>query len=485
MKKHLGILPRHIPLKLSKLLGKGSVLEGPSELIAYECDGQTLNRALPGLAVLPESTEQVQAVVRLLADENIPFVSRGAGTGLAGGALASSNEVLILMTRMNKILNIDADNRVARVQAGVPNLEISKAVHEFGLHYAPDPSSQQTSTLGGNVATNAGGPHTLKYGVTTNHIRGLTMVMPDGEISHLGTWAEDSPGLDLRGLVVGSEGTLGIVTEAVIRLVPLPKEYRTFLSAFDSPDQAIRVVSKIIASGLMPAALEMMDQKIISALNKAFGMDFPEDAGAILLVELDGDPESVSGDAKAVQAIFEELGARSIRIAKNESERQNLWKARKRAFGAIGRLAPSYMTQDAVIPRSRLPEVLPKVYKVAQEHQLGVANIFHAGDGNLHPCLLFDERDPVQVENVWKASGEIQKICVEAGGTITGEHGIGTQKIPYLSLVFSDDDLSLMQDIRCVFNPKSLLNPGKVLPMNHGCAAEARAYHPKNMARTP
>jgi glycolate oxidase subunit GlcD len=354
-------------------------------------------------------------------------------------------------------------------QAGCVNVNLTKAVSGEGLHYAPDPSSQGACTVGGNVAENSGGPHTLKYGVTTNHITGLKMVLPDGEIMELGGEAEDTPGYDLVGFVVGSEGTLGIVTEVTVRLTPLPQSYRTLLAVFDTVDDCTQTVSDVIASGIMPGALEMIDQLILQAIEDAFHMGFPKDASAILIIELDGFEAGLDEDAARVRAICAKNHAREVRQAADAEERARLWVARKKGIGAAGRLAPSIVTQDGVIPRSKLPEVLREIAQIAREHGIRICNIFHAGDGNLHPCVLFDERDPEEVRRVVHAGEEILKLCVRVGGSITGEHGIGIEKISSMSLLFSDVDLAVMERLRGVFNQNDLCNPGKILPTSRSC----------------
>jgi glycolate oxidase len=455
--------------ELVAILGRQAVLTDDAELRAYDCDAYAPEKRYPDAVVLPVNTEQVSKIVRLCNRLAIPFTPRGAGTGLSGGATAIAGGVVIATTRLNKILEADTANRRMVAQAGCVNVYLSKAVKGEGLHYAPDPSSQGACTVGGNVAENSGGPHTLKYGVTTNHITGVTMVMPDGEIMTLGGKVEDAPGYDLVGLVVGSEGTMGIVTEVTIRLTPLPQSVRTLLAVFESADQATQTVSEIIAAGLLPAALEMVDTFIIKACEEAFHLGFPLDAEAVLIIELDGLEVGLDDEASRAKAIAERNGAREVRQAKTDLERALLWKARKQAFGALGRLGKSMVTHDGVIPRTRLPEVLREVRAIATRHGLEVGNVFHAGDGNLHPNLMFDERDPEQVRNVMHAGEEILQLCVDVGGSVTGEHGIGLEKAEAMAWMFSEADLALMEKIKRIFNKNELCNPGKIFPTAKRC----------------
>ena len=467
--------PPKIPLaaelerELVAIAGRDAVLTGEAELRAYDCDAYAPEKRYPDAVVLPQNTEQVAKIVTLCNRLSVPFVPRGAGTGLSGGAMAAAGGVVIATTRLNKILEIDVPNRRLTAQAGCVNVYLSKAVKADGLHYAPDPSSQGACTVGGNVAENSGGPHTLKYGVTTNHVTGLTLVLPSGEIVHLGGKAEEAPGYDLVGLIVGSEGTMGLVTEVIVRLTPLPPSIRTLLAIFERADQATQTVSDIIAAGVLPAALEIIDTFIIKACEEAFHLGFPMDAEAVLIIEVDGLEVGLDAEADRARAIAERNGAREVRQAKTELERALLWKARKQAFGALGRTGLSMVTHDGVIPRTRLPEVLREVRAIAARHGLEVGNVFHAGDGNLHPNLMFDERDPAQVKNVLHAGEEILKLCVGVGGSITGEHGIGVEKIDAMPWLFSDADLALMERIKHVFNTNELCNPGKIFPTAKRC----------------
>jgi glycolate oxidase len=455
--------------QLRRVCGPDAVLTGRDETLVYECDAFVIQKQFPDVVVLPTSTEQVAQVVRLCSEKGVPFLGRGAGTGLAGGALPLFGGVIIGLTRMKRILEVDLRNRRIRAEAGAVNISLTRAVAADGYQYAPDPSSQMACTIGGNVANNSGGPHTLKYGVTVNHVLGLTLVLPDGEVVRIGGEGEDRPGYDLAGIVTGSEGTFGIVTEVTARLVRQPQTVRTMLAVFESIEAATNTVSGIIAAGIIPAALEMMDRLIIKAVEEAFHFGFPLDAGACLIIELDGLEAGIDRQAEEVREICRRNAAREIRTAGSTAEREALWKARKRAFGAVGRLAPSNVTQDGVIPRTKLPQVLKEIERIVQRHGLQVANVFHAGDGNLHPLLLFDERVPEQVRAVIEASEEILKLCVSLGGSITGEHGIGIEKSGYISCQFSEKSLEVMMQVKGVFNPQDLCNPGKMFPTGHGC----------------
>lgn len=435
----------------------------------YDCDAYTIDKAAPTVVVLPQSTEQVAQIVRLCNRLTVPFIPRGAGTGLAGGTTAIAGGVVIPTVRMNRILNIDLVNRRLTAQAGCINLNLTKAVSKDGMHYAPDPSSQGACTVGGNVSENSGGPHTLKYGVTTNHITGLKMVLPDGNILELGGDVEDPPGYDLVGIAVGAEGTFGIVTEVTVRLTPLPQAYRTLLGVFETIDDCTQTVSDIIAAGILPGALEMIDQLILQAIEDAFHFGFPKDAAAVLIIELDGFEAGLDEDAERVREICRKNHAREVRLAATAEDRARLWVARKKGIGAAGRLAPSIVTQDGVIPRSKLPEVLAEIRQISAKYGIRICNIFHAGDGNLHPCVLFDERDPDELRRVVEAGHEILKLCVRVGGSITGEHGIGLEKIDAMPLLFSPVDLALMERVRAVFNRNELCNPGKLLPTSKSC----------------
>ncbi len=464
--------------ELEKIVGAGNLVHQEDELAVYECDGYTIEKSLPDVVVFPQNTEQVSKIVKYANREEVPFIPRGAGTGLSGGCLPVDGGIMIALNRMDRILEVDLENKIAVVEAGVVNLWVTEEVQDRGYLYAPDPSSQQACTIGGNIAENSGGPHTLKYGVTTNHVLGVEMVLPDGKIVHLGGRAVDSPGYDLTGVIVGSEGTFGIVTEAIVRLSRRPEVFRTLLAIFDSVDDASNAVSGIIGRGILPAALEMMDELIIEAVEAAYHFGFPEGAKAALIVELDGLETGIDTLKERVIQIFNENNASKIQVEKDEVERQLLWKSRKGAFGAVGRLSPSYCTQDGVVPRTKLPEVLQEVARIAQKYSLRIANVFHAGDGNLHPIILFDERDEEEVQSVLKAGGEILKVCVDVGGTITGEHGIGIEKVSYMPLIFSDADMEVMKELKAAFNPDGLCNPGKVFPTSKTCGMELQSLRP-------
>src|ERR1051325_1183980 len=461
--------------ELRSIVGQNFVRTEPDELLVYECDGLPQHKYLPRAIVFPNTTAEVSQVLGLLSREKIPFTPRGAGTGLSGGALAMDRAVVIELARMRTILKIDAANRIAVVQPGVVNLDVSRAIAHLGLHYVPDPSSQPACSIGGNIAENAGGIHCLKYGTTTDHVLGLKVVLSDGKVVELGGSGRERTGYDLLGLFIGSEGTFGIATEATLRLTPIPAAVRTLLAEFAEVNDASHAVSAIIAAGVMPAALEMMDREIIRAVEASvFAAGLPPDAGAALLIELDGIEAGLDDEAQKVTSICMEYGARNCRYARDEAERKKLWAARKGAFGAIGRISPDSMIQDAVVPRSRLPEVLGAAYDIAARHQLKIANVFHAGDGNLHPLICFDSRFPEEVRRVKEAGRELMEVCVRAGGTITGEHGVGLDKRDLLPLVFSDADMDAMLRVRAAFDPLGLCNPGKIVPMLRGCG-EAKA----------
>jgi glycolate oxidase len=456
--------------RLRELVGEDGVVANERALSTYECDGYTLEKSTPDVVVLPHSTEEMVAVVKYLHQEKISFVPRGAGTGLSGGCLPVEAPVMIGTSRLNKIKHIDLTNRQIVAGSGVVNLWVSNAVKKDGLQYAPDPSSQQACTIGGNVAENSGGPHTLKYGVTTNHVMGVELVLPDGEVVTLGGAVEDVPGYDLRGITIGAEGTFGIVTEATLRLTRQPQAYRTFLGVFESVPDATQAVSNIIAAGIVPAALEMMDTLIIKAVEAAFHFGFPTDAGAVLIIELDGLEAGLGPQTTKIMEICEHNNAREVRVAKDDAERLALWKSRKRALGAVGRLAPNYCTQDGVVPRTKLPDIARAISAISEKYNLPIANLFHAGDGNIHPILLYDERNEGEGARVVQAGEEILKACVELGGSLTGEHGIGVEKIGQMPLLFSPEDMRFMSDLRSVFNPDNRCNPHKIIPTSGpGC----------------
>jgi glycolate oxidase subunit GlcD len=440
----------------------------PDDLFAYECDAQTFDRAVPLGVAFPESTAEVSRVVQLCSKHSVPFVPRGAGTGLSGGVVAVGS-LVISTARLNKILEIDVPNRQAWVQPGVVNMHLSKAVAEHGLHYAPDPSSQYACTIGGNVAENSGGPHTLKYGVTTNHILALEVVLPDGTVAMMGSPAADFPGFDLVGVFVGSEGTFGIATRILVRLTPLPEGVKTILAIYDSVRDACLGVTEILARGILPAAIEMIDQKTMRAVEQYIHAGFPDDAAAALLVEVDGLADDLELQATAVIEACKATRVRDVRLAKDDAERAKLWKGRKQAFGALGRLAPNYYTHDGVIPRTKLPEVLDEIYRIEKEQRVIIANVFHAGDGNLHPVVLYDEREEGVIERVRQAGEDILKLVCKVGGGLSGEHGIGIEKLSFMRDFFGEADLEEMRRLRDLFNPRNLCNPGKAIPSAGRC----------------
>ena len=467
--------------ELEQILPAGAVVEAPEELKVYECDGLTGHRALPGLVVLPETTEQVQAVVRACGRHGVPFVARGAGTGLSGGATPVADGIVVSLARMCRILEVDLESQRVVVQPGVSNLEVTEAVSGDGFYYAPDPSSQQVCTIGGNVAENSGGAHCLKYGFTVNHVLSVLAVLPDGELVRL---SADDSGPGLLGVFVGSEGTLGIATEITLRLLRRPEAVVTLLAAFDHTDEAGEAVSGIVAAGILPAALELMDRLTIEAVEFAVHPNYPAGAGAILIVELDGVAVQVEDDLQAVERICRESGSREIRIADDDAERALLWKGRKSAFAAMGRVASSYYVQDGVVPRTKLPAVLRRMAELESEYGLRVASVFHAGDGNLHPLVLYDEGIEGEPERAKGLAEAILEACVDAGGSITGEHGVGLDKACAMLLLFGPDDLEAMGRLRRAFDPDGLANPGKVLPTPRLCGEVPGPYraHPLEKA---
>jgi glycolate oxidase len=457
---------------LRATVGAANVLSQSAQLQVYECDAYTLERRQPNVVVLPRTTEQVAVVVRLCAQHRVPIIPRGAGTSLSGGVLAVDGGVMIALTRMNRVLDVDARNRRALVEAGCVNAWISREAAPYDLLYAPDPSSQTACTIGGNVATNSGGPHTLKYGVTTNHVLGFELVLPDGEVVWLGATPEggdDVDGYDLRGAVIGSEGMFGVVTRVLVRLVRRPQAWKTFLAVFESVEDASLAVTDVIRAGIVPAALEMMDGGIIQAVEAAYAFGFPLDAGAVLIVELDGLAASLEAQGAEVMGVCERHRARELRVARTEEERLALWKCRKRAFGAVGRLSPAFLTQDGVVPRSKLPEIMAFIEECSRQHGLRIVNVFHAGDGNIHPIVLYDERDGEQVRRAVHAGEAILSRCLELGGSVSGEHGIGVEKIDFMGRQFSPDDLDAMQQLRRVFDPDGRCNPHKLFPGSKRC----------------
>lgn len=462
--------------ELRDLLPPAAVITDPVQLRTYECDGLTHHRATPGVVVLPESAEQVAAIVRACAAHGVPFVARGAGTGLSGGALPRTDGVLIVTARMRRILEIDLPNRRAVVEPGVANLAITEAVRADGYYYAPDPSSQQVCSIGGNVAENAGGAHCLKYGFTVNHVLACEIVTPDGELVTLDRM---DPGFDLLGAFIGAEGTLGVATKITVRLSRAPEAVVTLLAAYDDIERGGRAVSAIIAAGIVPAAIEMMDALAVQAAEAAVACGYPERAGAVLIVELDGPAPEVEQQFRRLSEICAD--AVELRVAEDAAERAAIWKGRKSAFAAVGRISPAYLVQDGVVPRTALPLVLAGIDRLAAGHGVRVANVFHAGDGNLHPLVLFDDAEPGAGARAETVSGAILDLCLEHGGSITGEHGVGVDKSRYMPRMFTNDDLDTMQLVRCAFDPRGLANPGKIFPTPRLCGEAPgvrRGVHP-------
>ncbi|HEU4349103.1 MAG TPA: FAD-linked oxidase C-terminal domain-containing protein [Actinoplanes sp.] len=471
--------------RLRAILGNQRVISDRQRLRTYECDGLAHYKVIPALVVLPHTAAECAAVVRACVAANVPYVARGSGTGLSGGALPHADGVLIVTSQMRSILDMAPADERAVVQPGVINLQVSKAANPHGYYYAPDPSSQQICSIGGNVAENSGGAHCLKYGFTTNHVVGAQVVTPDGDLVRLGGPAPDAPGYDLLGAFVGSEGTLGIATEVTLRLTRLPQSVRTLLAAFESTDQAGAATSAIIAAGVVPAAVEMMDALAIEAAEAAVACGYPEGAGAVLIVELDGPAAEVDAQFAQVESLCRENRASEIRIAADDAERALFWKGRKSAFAAVGRISPDYIVQDGVIPRTSLPAVLRKISAIAADNGVRVANVFHAGDGNLHPLVLFDDGVPGEAERAEEVSGAIIDLCIEYGGSITGEHGVGMDKAKYMPRMFTEDDLDTMQLVRCAFDPAGLANPGKIYPTPRLCGevpGRHKGAHPLQQA---
>jgi len=471
--------------RLERIVGRNGVFHRPADLLVYEYDGSVdgaVETAPPAAVALPTTAEQVAAIVRLANEAGLPIVARGAGTGLSGGAVAQAGGIIVALTRMDRIIEIDAEDRTALVEPGVINLELTETTLPRGYFFAPDPSSQKACTIGGNVAENSGGPHCLKYGVTTNHVLGLEVVLPDGRVVWLGGRSGFSSGYDLTAAMVGSEGMLGIVTKALVRLTPAPEATLVQLAAFGDVDAASHATGRIIAAGIVPAALEMMDNLTIQAVEPAYHAGYPLDAGAVLLVETDGHGEDVRAGGAEIAAICREAGATDIRSATAKAERDLLWKGRKMALAAMGRLSPNYYLHDTVVPRSKLPLTLRRVEEISKDFDLPIANVFHAGDGNLHPLMLFDRRRPGDTERVLLASKEIITYCVEIGGALSGEHGIGTEKRGYMTLVYTEEDLAAMAGLKNGFDPAGRFNPEKAFPKGYQCG-EVRALRAQAMAQ--
>ncbi|MCZ6845943.1 MAG: FAD-binding protein [Alphaproteobacteria bacterium] len=462
-----------------------SVISEERELAVYESDGLTAYHQLPMIVVLPETTAQVSQVLAYCQRNNVKIVPRGAGTSLSGGALPLADGITLGLGKFNRVLEIDYDNRCARVQTGVTNLAISQAVEGDGFYYAPDPSSQIACTIGGNVAENSGGVHCLKYGLTTNNILGLEMVLPDGEIIRLGGKHMDSEGYDLLGLMTGSEGLLGIITEVTVRILPKPTSARALMIGFETSEAGGQCVANIIGAGIIPGGMEMMDGPAVEAAEAFVQVGYPLDVGSLLLVELDGPPAEVDYLIERVRSIADELGAVSIRVSQSEEEREQFWAGRKAAFPAIGRLTPDYYCMDGTIPRHRLPEVLSRVAEMSKKYDLDVANVFHAGDGNLHPLIMYDSNNPGELERAEDFGSDILRLCVEVGGVLTGEHGVGVEKRDLMGVMFSEIDLNQQQRVKCAFDPQQLLNPGKVFPTLHRCAELGRVHIHRGKTRFP
>jgi glycolate oxidase len=454
----------HLLDALREIVGKDGLVVAADQRLVYECDMLVYYKGMPDLVVLPRSTAEVQAVVRRCAEAGVPIVPRGSGTGLIGGAMAPQGGVMIGVNRMDRILEIDVRNRYAVVEPGVINLALTRAVEGHGYFFAPDPSSQMVSSIGGNAATNAGGPHALKYGNVAHHVLGLELVTGAGELLTLGGVVAERPGYDLAGIAVGSEGTLGVITKVIVKLTHVPEAVRTAVATFASIEVASAAVSAIIAHGIVPAALEAMDEPIIRAVEAGVHAGYPTEAKAVLLIELDGPAAEVEVQAEAVARICREKGSLTMRQAKDDAERALLWKGRKEAAGAVGRITHNYVLQDAVVPRSKLPRIMAEIQAIADRHGLVVANVFHAGDGNVHPMICYDERVPGEFERALEANEAILHACIELGGTVTGEHGVGMDKAEKLAMLFNEDDLEVMHAARRVFDPHGLMNPQKVFP---------------------
>lgn len=470
--KQKGQKPDRVVRELMQIVGRESVLYLKEDLVAYECDGFTMRKGTPKAVVFPDNTEQVSEIVKYLNSVEIPYIARGAGTGLSGGAIPLGGEVIISLVRMKKLLSVDYENRKAVVEPGYVNLKLTQSISDKGYYYAPDPSSQYACTIGGNVAENAGGAHCLKYGVTTNHILGLEVVLPNGEIIEIGNdGIPDQPGYDLLGILTGSEGTLGIVTKIIVKVLKNPQEKKTVLAYFDDVQDGSQAVSDIISAGIIPAALEMMDQIAIEGVESAaYPVGHPRDIEAFLLIEVDGIAAGIDDQIDEILAVCKKWNVREVKVAKDEAERALWWANRKMGFGAMGTISPDYLVQDGVIPRSRLPEVLAKISDISKEYGLRIANIFHAGDGNLHPLILYDARIPGETERAAQAGSACLKVCADVGGSITGEHGVGLEKKEEMRFVFSDEEIKSQTDIRAVFNPNNMLNPGKLFPQPGRCA---------------
>jgi glycolate oxidase len=464
---------------LEEIVGPDGVVRTVEGRLTYEADMHTFYKGMPDVVVLPGTAEQVARVVRLCGRERVPVVPRGSGTGIIGGAMAPAGGVMISTTRMNRILELDFPNRCATVEPGLINLWLSTATRPHGYYFAPDPSSQMVSSIGGNVSTNAGGPHCLKYGITVNHVLGLQVVTGAGELVWLGGKVQERPGYDLRGVVVGGEGTLGLVTAVIVRLLHVPEGVKTALASFSSIEDASETVSAVIAAGIIPSALEMLDHAVIEAIEAGIGAGYPKGAAAVLLIELDGPVAEIEAQSERIEAICRAHRALDIRVARNEAERALLWKGRKEAAGVIGRMTANWLLQDAVVPRSRLPQIMREMLAIAARHRLTIANVFHAGDGNLHPLICYDDRIPGELERAKQANEELLQACLALGGSVTGEHGVGLDKAKNMPLQFADADLRFMARLRRVFDPDGIMNPGKLLPSHPACGEAFRPGPPR------
>ena len=464
--------------ELEGIVGRRGVVSSPEGRLTYECDMHTFYKGAPDVVVLPESAAQVAAIVRLCRLHSVAVVPRGSGTGLIGGAMAPVGGVMVSMTRMNRLLEVDLPNRCAVVEPGLINLWLSNATRERGWFFAPDPSSQMVSSIGGNASTNAGGPHCLKYGITVNHVLGLQVVTGAGELIWLGGKVHERPGYDLTGVMVGSEGTLGLLTAVAVRLTHLPEGVKTLLASFAAMEDASEAVSAIIAAGIIPAALEMIDEVMVRAIEEGVGAGYPKDAGAVLLIELDGPLAEIESQSARIEEICWSHAALEVRVAADETERALLWKGRKEAAGAVGRLTPNWLLQDAVVPRSRLPQIMREMSAISRRHGLVLANVFHAGDGNLHPIICYDEQKPGELERAKQVNEELLHACLALGGTVTGEHGVGLDKAKNLPYQFGEADLNFMARLRRVFDPDGIMNPGKLLPSHPACGEGFRPAPP-------
>ncbi|HUI56315.1 MAG TPA: FAD-linked oxidase C-terminal domain-containing protein, partial [Bryobacteraceae bacterium] len=462
------MLPPRCTKRIARLLGKRGYLDRPEDLALYEYDG-SVDKHRPDLVAFPRTTEEVAAIVRIAQEFHVPFVGRGAGTGLSGGAIPREGGILIAFARMNRVLELDLENERAVVQPGVVNLDITQAVENNGYFYAPDPSSQRACTIGGNVAENAGGPHTLAYGVTTNHVLGLELVLPDGSVVETGAKEPDLPGYDLTGLLTGSEGTMALVTRVTVRLMHKAETVKTILAIYESNEDAGRTVAEITARAITPVAVEMLDGVMLRMVEEATHAGYPMDAAAVLLIELEGLSEAVEEQVEQIRQACTVCGAREFRVARSAEERDLLWKGRKNAFGAVGRVSPTYYVQDGVVPRTKIAPTLHFIGEVSRKYGLTISNIFHAGDGNMHPIILFDARKPGELEKARTAGEEILTYCIEAGGSITGEHGVGMEKNELMGKLFTPETLEMIGKLKRLFDPDNRLNPGKVLPTGRGC----------------